>query len=604
MDTVDARLAQLEHFKPKLMEHPRFRRLVDHDWDHFKQLISIQEYGADVLFVKHGSTSRIVHYLIEGTAEAYVVQHDQPELTPVYHFEAGQFLGELNGLFGGPRRIGLRSKSPCVLLVFDLDRMEHLSPQVSFYEIVFGLLHEEMGDLTTRIYNQFIQAGMFLRTLFEHYPVLQDLDETSLKALKPHIRYIFTPADAVVLTVDFQELFYIVESGRVRLYREPWERLESRMNQTQSRGFESQNRGEEALDVILRAELDSQQKKALKDHSLSQLIQSAEPTHASDMLATTQEGGMETAVMSEIGRYELLGDSEVMRAASESAYTLTPCCLLEIKTAAIFHEPPVVSLKFSLTRALGKHLGQRLHQLQEGTLLSLKDRMQNTVNDARFLQCVMLMILTLAGFAVFEQINDYFFEISTVRLDVKLGTFFVLACALANLMRYFGINYQEIGLKKEHFVSTVLATLGMSLFLMLVATAWKQYYVEYFGTVDGLVISDPYWIFAKSEGDITYWMFIAVYLFYTWLYEICIRGMLQTACMKSLGGRSLINAVISILASNLLVALLHVPLMSGFYIELWMPGLLWGWIFYRYGNLFGIMAGKTLCFVYILLYLS
>ena len=144
---------ELPEAKEILIKHPVWHNFVKDYWRDLEESVKVQDFSEDVLIVNDESVHRTVYILLEGEIEAYTVTKDDAKLVSIYNFTQGMTIGDVQGLFGNPWSYGLRTTKKSSVLAIDLELIEHTTENYDMYEVLFNLVHKELGVLTSEINN-------------------------------------------------------------------------------------------------------------------------------------------------------------------------------------------------------------------------------------------------------------------------------------------------------------------------------------------------------------------------------------------------------------------------------------------------------------------
>lgn len=130
---------------------------------------------------------------------------------------------------------------------------------------------------------------------------------------------------------------------------------------------------------------------------------------------------------------------------------------------------------------------------------------------------------------------------------------------------------------------------SLPIFALCVAAKWLL--VTFHPAMQG----EPVFVFPGNLRAATAGMAIeaAAYLLFSPFQEFIVRGAMQGSLENFLTGRR--RVLKAILIANLMYAMLHLYMSVIFSLMVFVPGLLWGWLYARHRTLVGVTASHALC---------
>lgn len=287
---------------------------------------------------------------------------------------------------------------------------------------------------------------------------------------------------------------------------------------------------------------------------------------------------------------------------------LSPTKTFEIFMGEIEVNHPEIALK--ILNNFAHHFAARLEETNQNAVLAAKKVLikEHKLNEMSRLSLQIFIVLllyqcTVSSFSYFTDLkahNAFFF------LEMPLILAISYFCYL--LIKRSGAPLSTYGLTLHNWKKSVFESLLVSfaLMILLIGVKWVAIHtlpsyadMPLFGlSVKRLGANPPTGMFGWwGSSKLTAVQLLSrasliLYILSTPLQEFIFRGVLLTSLQKTLHGRN--RTRLAILISTLLFAAVHEPLFWLFPIAVFLPGLLWGWLFARHRTLIGVSISHLL----------
>ena len=302
---------------------------------------------------------------------------------------------------------------------------------------------------------------------------------------------------------------------------------------------------------------------------------------------------------------EMVFFGKTVRKASIRA--LSPTKTFELAMGEIEVNHPEIALK--ILNNFAHHFAARLEETNQNAVLAAKKVVlrEHKLNEMSRLSLQIFIVLllyqcTVSSFSYFTDLKAH-------------NAFFFLEMPLIVIISYFsyllikrsGAPLSTYGLTLHNWKKSVFESLLVSFALMIVLIGVKWIAIHtlpayanmpLFGlSVKRLGASPTTGLFSWWNPKLTMPQILSrvslfLYILSTPLQEFIFRGVLLTSLQKTLHGRN--RTRLAILISTLLFAAVHEPLFWLFPIAVFIPGLIWGWLFARHRTLIGVSISHLL----------
>ena len=257
----------------------------------------------------------------------------------------------------------------------------------------------------------------------------------------------------------------------------------------------------------------------------------------------------------------------------------------EVETLS--HEQPTYS---KLSSNLASELSLRLRQANEVTVDSLRGQLHEAktrVQMGSFMINVLAMIvLYVFSLKVISVLGEE--SISTALISVPLIALF--AGGLFFMMKSHGFPYSFYGVTLKNWKRASLEGVIAAFPLIGLCTLVKWFMITFIAGFEGI----PLFHFTAGINPgyvdtIPTFVILALpilYLLFTPLQELIARGALQSSLNEFLVGPN--KKWWAILVSNLLFCVTHLHVSLGMALAVFIPGLVWGWLYTRQRSLVGV----------------
>ncbi len=255
-----------------------------------------------------------------------------------------------------------------------------------------------------------------------------------------------------------------------------------------------------------------------------------------------------------------------------------------------------------LVISLGKRLSQRLRELKNITVETMHHRLEES--KKRFLLGVFLVgavyitdIYTLS--LVF--INDLKKEFSTTTF-FTVSIVFVIVSYIVFLIKKFNFPLTMFGITLRDYKQHIREAIGYSIIFIAGFTLIKWIGIHTFLSKFHLKLFDPTsMIQSHAVFNLkAYFFSLIFYILFIPLQEFIVRGTLQGTFYRFLAGSETKRKWESIVASNLLFAIVHLHASVYFPFFALIPGIFWGWLYARQKTLVGVCVSHMIIGVYII----
>jgi membrane protease YdiL (CAAX protease family) len=165
------------------------------------------------------------------------------------------------------------------------------------------------------------------------------------------------------------------------------------------------------------------------------------------------------------------------------------------------------------------------------------------------------------------------------------------AVPLLLMMKYSGYPMRVYGLTVKNAKESILESLLFSAAFMFAIILYKLFLIHFIDGFEGRNLFDLTLNlnlnFSNESISISLWISVLlIYLVFVPIQELLVRGALQSSFQVFLVGKHKI--LWSILLSNLIFSASHTHISVSFSLLVFIPGVCWGWLYYRYPTLIGV----------------
>jgi CRP-like cAMP-binding protein len=311
-----------------------------------------------------------------------------------------------------------------------------------------------------------------------------------------------------------------------------------------------------------------------------EVLKKESETQSSHRLTTLQRGAS-------IGEVALLDGN----ARSASVRALGNCELLSLRIADLeTHHSSEESLAACLKVNLGAQLAKNMRNLSETTATSLQEQLQEARARTTAGIFVISTFITICGFVFVVQILAQLIhsKISTSLLSVPL--FIIGFIIFLQAVKRSGQPVANYGVTTRNWQKSVWDACIFSIPLMALTVLVKWLLIRFHPGMHGDGLFE---IMHKAPDGLGLILLEAfVYLLFTPFQEFIVRGSIQGFFEDFLLGKH--KVLKSILIANLMYSMLHLYMSVLFSVMVFIPGLVWGWLYSRQRTLVGVSLSHAL----------
>jgi len=300
--------------------------------------------------------------------------------------------------------------------------------------------------------------------------------------------------------------------------------------------------------------------------------------HQEHILATLDKG--ET-----VGELVLIDDAP----RSTSVSCLEDSKFYKFDAIKLKNDPTFAPLLPVLTTKIGQQLSNRLRGTNEVAVAALKNKFLLSIFSIRIFILLALYALSLN---LIEKSKQYF---SSTTL-LSLGLIIVFGTVMLSIIRQSGEPMKFYGFTWDNWRRNLLEGIGYSLPIMALILLIKWIVISNITTLHHIDLFDPDAGFYQGMvySSKVYIVSMLLYMLFCPIQEIIVRGCVQTSLQNLLEGTPNRVKWKAILVSNLIFASAHSHTSLGFALSSFIPGLFWGWLFYRQKSLVGVSVSHLL----------
>lgn len=311
-----------------------------------------------------------------------------------------------------------------------------------------------------------------------------------------------------------------------------------------------------------------------------EIIKREQETRNHHRLTTLQSGAS-------IGEVALLDGN----ARSASVRALNDCELLSLRIDDLqAHHSHDESLASRIKVNLGRQLATNIRNLSETTATSLQEQLVEARARATAGIFVIRTIAMICGFAFVLQLLAQFLhgKISTSVLSVPL--FVAGFLIFLQAVKRSGHPFADYGVNIRNWQKSVLDACVFSVPLMILTVLVKWLLIRFHPAMHNDSLFEIMPLIAAKPGMLA--IEVLVYLLFTPFQEFIVRGAIQGSLEDFLVGSSKVFK--AILVANLMYSMLHLYMSVLFSVMVFIPGLVWGWLYSRQRTLVGVSLSHAL----------
>jgi membrane protease YdiL (CAAX protease family) len=287
-----------------------------------------------------------------------------------------------------------------------------------------------------------------------------------------------------------------------------------------------------------------------------------------------------------------------------SMMAVTDCEILVIPKediAKIIYQKERVLSYLPFTQKLQKKLAEWLYFMSHERVISMGKVVDLLNEKSRITKFILYVVSILSFFSILQSSLYYLFQHSEGKFLIPLGITLFLALAVYQFSRHAHMKPEDFGISTHNIKKSLLMTCFYSSAIMLFLTIAKYISIKTIPSLHDIPLID----IRKANSDplIHGWSsyLINAYIIFVNLTYVLIgvplqefvsRGVMQGFLYKVLDIKH--KALASIIMSNLMFGALHSFLSFQYSVITFFLGLFFGWIYYKYKNLFCPILAHTL----------
>lgn len=268
---------------------------------------------------------------------------------------------------------------------------------------------------------------------------------------------------------------------------------------------------------------------------------------------------------------------------SASAIAKTPCKLYKFDIDTLNTDPKLTQILTLIANKISQNIANRLRYTNEITLDALKSKY---VMSIFFIRIIILLAVYALSLNLIEKSGKYF--ASTTLLS--LGLIIIFTLVVISIIRQSGNPYSFYGVTWKNGTRYFFEGVFFSIPIMLTVLFIKWIAISNVASLNHFPLFDQTAIFSTglSFNWGSYFMFMALYSLFCPVQEFIVRGCIQTSLQTLMEGTTYRVKWNAIIISNLLFASAHSHTSLGFALSVFIPGIFWGWLYYRQRSLVGV----------------
>ncbi len=254
---------------------------------------------------------------------------------------------------------------------------------------------------------------------------------------------------------------------------------------------------------------------------------------------------------------------------------------------SLSHEQPTYS---KLSANLASELSLRLRQANEVTVDSLRGQLHEAKTRVQMGSFMINVFAMLIVYVFLLKAISTFGEkgISTAIISVPL--IIVFAGALIVMMKSHGYPYSFYGVTLKDWQRSSIEGVIASVPLVALCTVVKWFMVTFIAQFEGISLFHfTSGINSDYVGKVPLFVVVVlpiIYLLFSPVQELIARGAMQSSLDEFLVGPN--KKWWAIVVSNLLFCVTHLHVSIGMAVAVFIPGLVWGWLYTRHRSLVGV----------------
>jgi len=296
-------------------------------------------------------------------------------------------------------------------------------------------------------------------------------------------------------------------------------------------------------------------------------------------------------VLTTLGKGETVGELALIDNAPRSTTVkcLKDCTVYQFDINQLNTDPGLIDVVQILTLNIGQQLSKRLRSTNEVALAALKNKFAMSIFSIRML---ILMSLYALFLNLIERSKDYLPNTTFLSLVLII----IFSMVVLSIIRQSGYPIKFYGFTLDHLLKNTVEGVLFSLPIMAFVVLLKWFAITYIVNLNTFPLFDPSAIFNQgvAYNAQVYLISVLMYAAFCPLQEFMVRGCVQTSLQTLLEGSEALVKWKAIIISNLIFASAHSHTSLGFALSVFIPGLFWGWLFYRQKSLVGVSISHIL----------
>jgi len=290
-------------------------------------------------------------------------------------------------------------------------------------------------------------------------------------------------------------------------------------------------------------------------------------------LATLQSGDT-------IGEMALLDKDS--RSATVRAKEDCILWVLKIKDLESLSDMPK-SLPDALKINLANVISQRLRHTNEVTVKSLQAQLSE--EKARFAMGTIVCWL-ISGIACYVFILQVMYSISklvstTTMVSVPILIFFAVLTFFS--IKRSGYSFDRFGITTKNWKKSVFESIIFSIPVMCLIVLGKWLFIEFGTGTDNVPL---FYMGYSTQSSLGLILTVVAYSTFSPIQEFIARGGIQSAFQELLISKH--KNLIAVLIANIMFSMTHIHISTVIALVVFIPGLFWGWLYYRHKTLIGV----------------
>lgn len=307
--------------------------------------------------------------------------------------------------------------------------------------------------------------------------------------------------------------------------------------------------------------------------------------------------------LASMGKGEVVGSIVLLdhKPRSASVRAMTDCQLLAISEADLEKLIAQDSGYYRVIKNIGTDICDHFRKSNEITVKAFQDKIAIFKKQVSMGRILVAIILFLSFLSFFNMIASEWLVTLPNSTYVTIPLMVISAIFLLTVFFFVRLPFSAYGITRKGAKRAFLGGLQYAAIFCVLFLLFKWLLLHY-GWLKGQTLFDPYAgtnINRYKNPALAWWVETAVYgLFVSPVQEFLARSGLQAPLQDIFPGR--FKAFLAILASNLIFMTAHVFMSPAIALSIFVPGLLYGWLFYKYNNLIAPMIAHMVTGVWAL----